>query len=50
MFHSPEVLRCRGGSGEDLGGVWKLHMKGTPVLEWTGRAIYTIISSVNKYI
>ena len=37
VFHSPEVLRSRGWSCEDLGGVWRLLGQGTPVLEWTGR-------------
>jgi hypothetical protein len=37
VFHSPEVLRSRGGSCEDLGGVWRLRGEGTPVLECTGR-------------
>ena len=37
VFHSPEVLRSRGGSCEDLGGVRKLCKQGTLVLEWTGR-------------
>ena len=37
VFHSPEVLRSRGGSFENLGGVQKLHTQGTPVLECTGR-------------
>jgi hypothetical protein len=37
VFHSPEVLRSRGGSCEDLGGVRKHCVQGTPVLEWPGR-------------
>jgi hypothetical protein len=37
LLHSPEVLRSRGVSCEDIGGVWKLRVEGTPVLEWTGK-------------
>ena len=37
VFPSPEVLRSRGGSCEDLEGVQKLCTQGTLVLEWTGR-------------
>ena len=37
VFHSPEVLRSRGESCGDLGGVQKLRAQGTPVLVWTGR-------------
>jgi hypothetical protein len=33
VFHSPEVLRSRGGSCEDLGGVQKLSAQGSLLLE-----------------
>jgi hypothetical protein len=33
VFNSPEVLRSRGGSCEDLGGVQKLCAQGSPLLE-----------------
>ena len=36
-FHSPEVLRSRGGSCGVLAGVWRLCAQGTLVLAWTGR-------------
>jgi hypothetical protein len=43
VFHSPEVLRSRGGSCEYLAGVHRLCVQGTQVLVWTGRAAVDIL-------
>jgi hypothetical protein len=49
VFHSLEVLQSHGAYCVYLAGVRRLGGQGTPLLEWTGRAVYLFVRFFNLF-